>query len=119
MSVKIDCIIYMIIYLYFLDNPTLTCELNIADDFFTVHEYLLDAKVKWYYIGMGLKVNTEDLDAIEATRANMDDCLLKMIKIWLQKGNNKTWQTVITALETKAVGRPDVAEKLKKSLIKQ
>ena len=113
MSVKIDCIINMIIYLYFLDNPTLTRELNIADDFFTVHEYLLDAKVKWYIIGMGLKVNIEDLDAIEATKANMDDRLLEMIKIWLQKGKNKTWQTIIAALETKAVGRLDVAEKIK------
>ena len=103
----------MIIHLYFLDNPTLTRELNIADDFFTVYEYLLDAKVKWYIIGMGLKVNIEDLDAIEATKAKMDERLLEMIKTWLQKGKNKTWQTVIATLETTAVGRPDVAEKIK------
>ena len=108
----------MIIYFYFLDNPTLTRELKIADDFFTVHEYLLDAKVKWYYIGMGLKVNIADLDAIEATKANMDDRLLEMIKIWLHKGTNKYWQTVIAALETKAVGRSDVAEMIKENLRK-
>ena len=72
--------------------------------------------MKWLYIGMGLKVKIEDLDAVEATKANMEDRLLEMIKIWLRKGTNKTWQTVITALETKAVGRPDVAEKIKESL---
>ena len=73
--------------------------------------------MKWFYIGMKLKVKVEDLYAIEATKTNMDDRLLEMIKIWLHKGTNKTWQTVITALETKAVGRPDVAEKIRESLI--
>ena len=79
---------------------------------------MLDAKVKWLYIGMGLKVKIEDLDAVEATKANMDDRLLEMIKIWLKKGTNKTWQTVIAVLETKAVGRPDVANKIKENLRK-
>ena len=73
--------------------------------------------MKWFYIGMRLKVKVEDLYAIEATKTNMDDRLLEMIKIWLHKGTNKTWQTVIAALETKAVGRPDVAEKIRESLI--
>ena len=79
---------------------------------------MLDAKVKWFCIGMGLKVKVEDLDAVEATKTNMDDRLLEMIKIWLQKGTNKTWQTVIAALETKAVGRLDVAENIKENLRK-
>ena len=100
----------------FLDTPTLTRELNVADDLSTVHEYLFEAKVKWYCIGMRLKVKIEDLDAVEATKANMDDRLLEMIKIWLQKGTNKTWQTVIAALENKVVGRPDVAIKIKENL---
>ena len=89
------------------------------DDFFTVHEYLLDAKMKWFYIGMRLKVEVEDLEAIDDTKANMDDRLLEMIKIWLQKGTNKTWHAVIAALESKVVGRPDVAEKIKENLSEQ
>ena len=83
---------------------------------FDVHEYLLDAKVKWFCIGMGLRVKIEDLDAIEATKEDMDDRLLEMIKIWLKKGTDKSWQTVIAALETKAVGRPDVAKVIRESL---
>ena len=79
---------------------------------------MLDAKAKWLYIGMGLKVKVKDLFAIQATNAKMDDHLLEMIQIWLQKGTNKTWQTVLTALESKIVGRPDVAEKIKEKLRK-
>ena len=77
---------------------------------------MLDAKVKWFCIGMGLRVKIEDLDAIEATKENVDDRLREMIKIWLKKGTNKSWQTVIDVLETKSVGRPDVAETIRQSL---
>ena len=83
---------------------------------FDVHEHLLDAKVKWFCIGMGLRVKIEDLDAVEATKEDMEDRLLEMIKIWLKKGTDKSWQTVIATLETKAVGRPDVAEAIRESL---
>ena len=75
--------------------------------------------MKWFYIGLGLKVKLGDLEAVEATKANMEDRLLEMIKAWLRKGTNKTWQTVIEALETKAVGHPDIATKIKRSLLEQ
>ena len=68
---------------------------------------------------MRLKVDIEDLDAIKDTKANTNDLLLEMIKIWLKKGTNRTWQTVIAELKTKSVGRPDVAEKIRESLIEQ
>ena len=71
--------------------------------------------MNWYDIGMALKVGIDDLDEIQYSNASISDHLRDMLRIWLQKGENRRWSLIIKALESKAVGRPDVAEKIKKS----
>ena len=100
-------------YLFFiLEKPDFTRELNIKD-LPTIRDYLYDAKVKWYDIGLALTLGTDDLDDIRDSNAKSADRLRDMLTIWLQRGENRRWSAIIKALESKAVARPDVAGKIK------
>ena len=63
---------------------------------------------------MALNLGTDDLDEIEDSNAKISDRLRVMLTKWLQKGENRRWSAIIKALESKAVRRLDVAEKIKK-----
>ena len=103
-------------YLFFiLEKNGFTREFEI-DDLNTIRDCLFEVRVKWYDIGMALKVAIHDLEEIKHSNAPIADHLLGMLSKWLQKGENRRWSAIITALESKAVGRPDFAEKIKKSL---
>ena len=70
--------------------------------------------VKWYEIGMQLKVDLTTLDSIEREEKEHSTKLRRMLKHWLQTGRNKSWEALDKALRSKIVARPDVADKLPK-----
>ena len=43
------------------------------DDLFDIQEKLLDARSKWKYIGLGLKIRSSDLQAIDRNHHDYDD----------------------------------------------
>ena len=70
--------------------------------------------MKWYQIGMLLKVDVATLDSIKDEEKDNGNKLLRMLKHWLQAGTNRSWETLDEALRNKIVARPDVADKLPK-----
>ena len=62
-------------------------------------------------------MHTSDLDAIRIQYMNnLDNCLLHMLSSWLDKTEPSppTWQRVVDALCCAAIGRPLVAERIRK-----
>lgn len=64
-----------------------------------------DARVKWYDIGLELKVDAASLDAIqEDNPRNVQNCLRDMLKKWLRRSQPKpTWGALKEALESPLV----------------
>ena len=60
-------------------------------------------------------MKTSDLNAIRSQYMNNpDDCLLEMLSDWLTKlPSPPTWQTVVDALSSPAIGKQSAAEQLK------
>lgn len=78
----------------------------------SVYDAVYDARVKWYEIGMVLKVDIATLDTISNDAKGTDNCLRKMLQEWLQTGKDKTWKALADALRNRTVARPDIADKL-------
>ena len=77
-------------------------------------EALHDARAKWEFIGLGLGVDKNELENIGETYSKNDKKLLEMLKIWLNAGDDTTWNTIVQALKTKAVGRNNLAIEIEK-----
>ena len=65
---------------------------------------VLDARAKWYDIGLELKIDAASLDAIqEDNPRNVQNCLRDMLKKWLRSQLNPTWGAIVEALESPLV----------------
>ena len=73
---------------------------------------LYQARTKWKFIGLGLKVHPDDLQAIEDTNRKPEDCLQCMLTKWLEKSYNNTWEAIVQVLRKRTVGRHDVAKQI-------
>ena len=73
-------------------------------------------KDKWKDLGVQLNMTPPDLNAIQIQcNNNPSRCLLEMLSQWWEVTSpSPTWQTVVDALSSPAVDRPDVAEKIRK-----
>ena len=69
-------------------------------------EELFCARTKWYNIGLQLKMNSSDLDAINLQhRENPDPCFRELLSIWLRREDPKpTWAALASALKSQTVG---------------
>ena len=88
----------MIVYFY-------KC-INNNTDLAEVLREVYDARTKWYNIGLELKINPADLDAIRFQyRDNPDECFRELLSRWLRQGDPKpTWVVLANALESPTVG---------------
>ena len=68
--------------------------------------------MKWYEIGLQLKVNPDTLDSIEVEEKDNGKKLLTMLKNWLRAGTDRSLKALDEALRNKTVARPDVADNL-------
>ena len=75
-----------------------------------------EARVKWYNLGIQLKVATSDLDAIQHDYKDIGDCLRQMITYWLRNGTNQTWDKLIAALSHDTVGFSQLSRSIALSL---
>ena len=75
---------------------------------------LYQARNKWRFIGLGLKVQSDDLEAIQDNNKKVEDCLRCMLTKWLEKSENNTWEAIVQVLRKRTVGRHDVASQITK-----
>ena len=59
---------------------------------------------RWRFIGIELGIDVNTLDTIERDHRMAEDCLTKLITIWLRRANPKPTRSAITkALESQSV----------------
>lgn len=77
-----------------------------------VRTLLYPARIKWYSIGVELKLSVGELDVIKATYSDLGDCLIEMIKVWLKSIDSlPTWKTLADALRAEPVNELELAKK--------
>ena len=54
---------------------------------------------QWYSLGQALGMNTEELESIQKTEANVFKCKAQMFRLWLQSDPVASWEKLATALE--------------------
>ena len=78
-------------------------------------------EASWYKIGLNL-LNEDDehkLDLIKINcRENTNKCCMEMLKLWLQKQPNASWDQLIEALKSEGVELNYVASIIEGKLIK-
>ena len=86
------------------------------DDLCTVFTELFSARSKWHCIGIQLKMNCHDLDAIKArNKEDPDDCLKDLLSCWLRQIKSKpTWSAVVSALKSDIIRYEQLAEDIRK-----
>ena len=82
----------------------------------TIYNKMKGARSKWYFIGLGLDIDSDDLDPIESScRGDTGKSLLEVLKIFLKRANPKpTWQQLADALDDPSVGYSELAEQVRK-----
>ena len=100
-------------YEYFSHIIITTGHLTIAD-LEQVIDKVWDARVKWYQIGLGIKIKSTDLDAIRKRHGNdPDECFCELLSVWLNQASPKpTWALLTKALKSRLVGFEQLSEKL-------
>ena len=85
------------------------------NDLSEVRNFLFNVRLKWYNLGLEVKVAIENLDEIEGRKLkDPGDCLREMLKIRLKNVNNPlTWKMLADALRAKAIDELELAEQCK------
>ena len=68
--------------------------------------------VRWYNLGLQLRVRPETLEAIRAHFKDSRDQLREMLKIWLTTSENPSWKTLTNALKRPTMGESQLAGSL-------
>ena len=76
-------------------------------------QFLFPVASKWYFIGLWIGVDENELDKIAADNQNESNmCLLKTLKMWLKMVQPKpSWFTIVDAL--KGVQEGKLAESIR------
>ena len=86
------------------------------DDLHHVLNILIDARHKWYNIGLALNVRELTLRKIRANFQSLEckdvDCLREMLSHWLRNSRSTTWQNIIRALCSRSVDQRKIAENI-------
>ena len=85
-----------------------------VDDLLEVQEAIWDARPKWKYIGLGLKIRQPDIEVINVNNGNVDDKFQSMILKWLENGKNWTWGVLCEVLSLRSVGHDNLATEIKR-----
>lgn len=84
-------------------------ELTVDGHLKVVRNYLSDIRVKWYDIGIELRVKVATLDSIRNKYSDDGDCLREMLKEWL-KSISPTWTILTGALRSKVINEGKLAK---------
>ena len=77
-------------------------------------EELHDVKVKWFSIGLQLKIRPATLKTIESSHpnSNMDRMFSDMMDEWLRIADKPTWDVIVVVLRSRSVGEEALANSL-------
>ena len=85
-----------------------------VNDLPVVMEELNEIRVKWYDIGLQLRMSVGTLDAIKEQYHDPSHCLRETLKTWLKTSPSPpTWNNIIDALRSCTVGEVRLAADLK------
>lgn len=78
-----------------------------------IRELFYDVRLKWFDLGIELKVNMEELDVVKLKNGNDPGvCFREMLRIWLKIIDNPpTWKAMADALTAKAINELGLAKK--------
>ena len=86
---------------------------------FDVKRELQPVTDRWKHIGLALRLDPSELKKIEKENRDLDDCLIEMLPLWLNKNYNTkrvgdpSWVLLASALENRAGGNnAALAEKI-------
>ena len=86
-------------------------DILITTDLPIIMEKIWDARVKWYNIGLGLRINPGTLDAIEKSNGNVDDQFRDVLGVWLKTNQPQPTKALLAeALQSRIVGYGYLAE---------
>ena len=80
------------------------------DDLFDVKAELTRVIARWKHIGLALRLSPAKLDAIEKENKEPEDCLIKALTLWLNKGydterfGEPSWKLIVDAVCNTAGG---------------
>ena len=89
------------------------------DDLFDVHDKLINARTKWYNIGLFLKVDSETLKSIERLSQDDNERLREMLDRCLHSGGCLTWKVLCECLRSRTVSYNDVAKEIEETIGKK
>ena len=93
--------------------PAATETKLVMDDLDALVDELHDARIKWYYVGLKLKVPVSKLKAIKGEHDDLADRLLEMLMEALERVEPLlTWRAVVEALRSPTVGLQQLAKKI-------
>ena len=88
-------------------------------DLFEVKRELLPVTARWKHVGLALGLNPNTLDAIERENKDSENCLARMLTLWLKKNYNTerfgepSWELLAKAVRDPAGGNDtEQAEKI-------
>ena len=77
---------------------------------FDVKRELQPVTDRWKHIGLALRLDPSELKKIEKENRDLDDCLVEMLTLWLNKNYNTkrfgepSWELLASAVENRAGG---------------
>ena len=69
-----------------------------------------DLYKKWYLLGLELEIDDEDMDNIEDKYNDDSMRMVKIFRVWLEKGKNPTYRTLLKALVD--IDKKDIAQSI-------
>ena len=87
----------------------LTSILSSTPKFKTLNKYR-DLHKKWYILGAELEIDNQDLNKFEDKYSDDSMRLLKMFGVWLEKGENPSYRTLLKALVD--IDEKDIAQSI-------
>ncbi len=73
---------------------------------------LLDVSVNWEIIGLGLRLSPGILQALNVPNKLPWDCLRDMLREWLNRSPDPSWQSLIRVLRSPIIGKDTLANHL-------
>ena len=84
-----------------------------VSDLLVLMEELYDIRVKWYDIGLQLRMSVGTLDAIKEQYDDFSHCLRETLKMWLKTcPSPPTWKNIVNALRSSPVDEVRLATDL-------
>ena len=80
------------------------------DDLIDVKSKVLPVAARWRDIGLVLGISDSKLETIEANKSDVRDCLMDMLRLWLNRAYNveeygePSWQSLREAVRSPAGG---------------